>query len=87
MAACLFADNTVMLTESETDLQRVVDEFSNVCRRTGLKVNAGKSKVMVFERKEVEVCSFITPYKVRVPPVTSCKIVLGGERMEEVKEF
>lgn len=42
---------------------------------------------MVFERKEVEVCSFSTPYRVRVPPVTGCKIVLGGERMEEVKEF
>ncbi len=39
-----------MLAESEGDLQRVVNEFYCVCKRRKLKVNAGKSKVMVFER-------------------------------------
>ena len=41
---------------------------------------------MVFERKEVEL-DFSTPYRVNVPVAESCKIVLGGERMEVVKEF
>ncbi len=39
---------TVLLAESEGDLQRVVNEFYSVCKRRKLKVNAGKSKVMVF---------------------------------------
>ncbi len=37
-----------LLAESEGDLQRVANEFSNVCKRWKLKVNAGNSKVMVF---------------------------------------
>ena len=58
VAACLFADDTVLLAESERELQRVVDQFHSVCSRRKLRVNAGKSKVMVFERKEVEVVDF-----------------------------
>ena len=30
----------------------MVDEFYSVCTRRKLKVNAGNSKVMVFERRE-----------------------------------
>ncbi len=37
---------------SEGMLQRIVDEFNRVCKRRKLKVNAGKSKVMVFERAD-----------------------------------
>ncbi len=54
VAACLFADDTVLLAESERDLQRMVDQFHSVCSRKKLRVNAGKSKVKIFERKEVE---------------------------------
>ncbi len=32
-AACLFADDTVLLAESERELQRVVDQFHSVCSR------------------------------------------------------
>ncbi len=51
---CLFADDTVLLAESEGDLQRVVNEFYSVCKRRKLKVNAGEGKVTVFERREEE---------------------------------
>ncbi len=37
----------MLLAESEGDLQRVVNVFCSVCKRRKLKVNAGKSKVMV----------------------------------------
>ncbi len=53
----LFADDTVLLAESEGDLQRVVNEFYSGCKRRKLKVNVGKSKVMVFERRAVVVRS------------------------------
>ncbi len=58
IVTCLFADDTVLLAESKGDLQRVVNEFYSVCKRRKLKVNAGKSKVMVFERREEEAVDF-----------------------------
>ena len=50
VVGCLSADDTVLLAESDRELQRVVDEFHWVCTRRKLRVNVGKSKVMVFER-------------------------------------
>lgn len=41
----------------------------------------------VLKRKEVEVCDLSMPYMVSVPLPERCEVVLGGERMEEVKEF
>ncbi len=41
---------------------------------------------MVFVRRE-EVINFNTSYRVRLPAVASCRIMLGSEKMEEVKEF
>ena len=52
--ASLFADDTVLFAEREEEFQRVMDEFYSVYTRRKLKVIAGKSKVMVFERREVE---------------------------------
>ncbi len=56
------------------------------CKRRKLKVNAGKSKMMVCERRE-EVIDFIIAYRVRMPAVVRCRIMLGSEKMEEVSEF
>ncbi|MCQ7056811.1 hypothetical protein, partial [Clostridioides difficile] len=42
----LYADDLVLCGESEEDLMAMVPCFVGACRR-GLKVNAGKSKVMV----------------------------------------
>ncbi len=39
-----------MLAEREGMSQRIVDAFDRICKRRKLKVNAGKSKVMVFEK-------------------------------------
>ncbi len=40
-----------------------MNEFYSVCKRRKLKVNAGKSKVMVFEKREEEVIDFNTVYR------------------------
>ncbi len=72
----------MLLAESERDLQRVVNEFYSVCKR-----NAGKSKVMVFEKIEDKVIDFNTVYRVRLPAVAECRIMLGSEKMEAVSEF
>ncbi len=58
VATCLFANDTVLLVESERELQRVVDQFHKVCSRKGLRVNAGKSKVMAHEKIGVEMVNF-----------------------------
>ena len=59
-------------------------EFYRVCARIKLKVNVKKSRVMLFERREVEVVDFNTPYRVSVPAVGRCEIV-PGEKVEEVR--
>ncbi len=87
VVTCFFADDTVLLAESEGDLQRVVNEFHSVCERRKLKVNAGKSKMMVLERREEEVVDFNIAYRVRLPTVARCRVMLGSEKMEEVSEF
>ena len=52
-------DDLVLCGELEEDLRAIVGCFAEVCRRRGLKINAGKSKVMVLggeEGLECEVC-------------------------------
>ncbi len=59
----LLADNTVLIAENESDSQNLVDVFDSVCRRTKLKVNVNKSKVMVCEWCRSEVVDFVSPYR------------------------
>ena len=47
LTGLLYADDLVLCGESEEDLRAMVGQFVEVCRRRGLKVSAGKSKVMV----------------------------------------
>ncbi len=68
-------------------MQRVVNDYYSVCNKRKLKVNAGKSKVMMSERREEQVIDFHTAYRVRMPAVVRCWIGLGSEKMEEVSEF
>ena len=42
----LFAYDTVLVADSKKKLERLVEEFSRVCRRKKLKVNVAKSKIM-----------------------------------------
>ncbi len=56
-------------------------------REESLKVYAGKSKVMVFERREEKAINFNTAYRVKLSAAASCRIMLGSEKMEEVSKF
>ena len=51
----LYADDLVLCGESEEDLREIVGHFIEVHKRRGLKVNAGKSKVMLLVGEEVYV--------------------------------
>ncbi len=72
--AGLFADDTVLLAENEGMLQTIVDEFDRVCKRRKLRVNAGKSKVMVFEMAREQVIDFAKQYRVKAKGTTKCRI-------------
>ena len=52
----LHADDFVLCGESEKDLRALVERFIEMCRRRVLKVNAGKSNVMLLESLKCEVC-------------------------------
>ena len=59
MSGLLNADDLVLCNKLEENLRAMVVHFVEVCRRIGLKVNAGKSKVMVLGGKEEELeCEF-----------------------------
>ena len=66
----LYADDLVLRGKSEEDLKAMVGCFVEVCRR-GLKVNAGKNKVMVVNREER----------------LECEVCVDGMRLEHVSEF
>ncbi len=83
----LYADDTMLIAETESDLQNLVSVFDSVCKRRKLKVNVNKSKVMVCEWSRSEVVDFVSPYRVGVECEKECKIILNGEAIEEVNEF
>ena len=61
---------TWLCGESEEDLRAMVGRFVEVCRR-GLKVNAGKSKVMVLNGEEG----------------LECEVHVDGTHLVHVSEF
>ncbi len=63
-----------------------MNEFYSVSKRRKLKVNDGKSKVMAFDRREEELIDFNIAYRVRLPAVARCRIMLESEKLEEVSE-
>ena len=44
----LYADETILQTESEEDMQKVLETLSDYCRSSNLKINCGKTKYMIF---------------------------------------
>ena len=71
MPGLLYADDLVLNGESEENLRAMVGQFVEVCRRRGLKVSAGKSKVMVMNREEG----------------LECEVHVDRVRLEHVSEF
>ena len=53
-----FADDTALVEDSSEKLRRIIESFARVCTRRKLKVNVGKSKVVVYERG-LEGCELI----------------------------
>ena len=49
----LYADDTILLAESEKDMQKALEAASLYCSENNLKINCGKTKYMIFSRGKV----------------------------------
>ena len=49
----LYADDTVIFAESSTALQAAIDAMCDYCKKWKLKINATKTKVMIFSRGKI----------------------------------
>ena len=67
-----YADDTVLLAESENDLQTLVDIIKTKSENYGLLMNVKKTKTMVFSKKET---------------VPSVNITINNNMVEQVKSF
>ena len=48
--ALLYADDTILLSESPGDLQSMLDSLNNYCEKWKLQVNTSKTKIVIFSR-------------------------------------
>ena len=56
----LYADDTVVMAESESGLQNNLDILKMYCDANDLKVNMTKTKVLVFSRSKIRLCKLRT---------------------------
>ena len=68
----LYADDTVLLSDSSTELQILLNKFANYCHNWKLQINTEKTKILIFS-------------KGRVPQ--NLKFFIDKDEIEIVKEF
>ena len=49
----LYADDAVILAETDSELQLALNSLQEYCNTCGLKINVKKTKVMIFSRGKV----------------------------------
>ena len=49
----IYADDTIIVSESPTDLQNALNSLNNYCSTWNLAVNTSKTKIMIFSRGKV----------------------------------
>ena len=54
----LYADDTVILSDNETDFQNSLNTFNNYCNNWHLKVNINKTKVIIFGARKTSQYNF-----------------------------
>ena len=67
-----FADDTVLVAESEKNLQELLDAVQKQCEHFETHINVQKTEVMVFSKK-------------KQPP--KIKVSLNGEMLKQVNQF
>ena len=67
-----FADDTLLIAESEKNLQKLFNAIQKQCGNFEMKINVQKTEVMVFSKKQQ-------------PP--KIKVSLNGEMLKQVNQF
>jgi hypothetical protein len=49
----LYADDTILMAESINELQNAIDAMSQYCDKWNLKINASKSKILIFSKGKI----------------------------------
>ena len=55
----LYADDLILMSESASGLQKQLDALASFCEQRQLTVNLSKTKVVVFEACQSDVCGFV----------------------------
>ena len=55
----LYADDLILMSESASGLQKQLDALASFCEQHQLTVNLSKTKVVVFETCQSDVCDFV----------------------------
>ena len=66
-----YADDTIILAESEQQLQHMIDKLGATCEQYGMAMNVKKTKTMIVEK---------TPEK-------QCEVNVKGQRLTQVKQY
>lgn len=66
-----YADDTVIIADSQEALQRLIDKINNEGERLGLKINSDKTKVMIISRT----------------PAVNSNILVNGKNIQRVPKF
>ena len=51
-----YADDTIILADSEQQLQRMIDKLDATCEQYGMAMNAKKTKTMIVEKTPEKQC-------------------------------
>ena len=68
----LYPNETVLVANTRVHLQQNVKEFERTCEKMGLKINVGKSKVLIVKKDQRVICE---------------KVKVSWEDMQEVNKF
>lgn len=68
----LYADDTILLSESSKDLQNMLDNFAEYCEHWKLKINTDKTKILIFSKGRIS---------------KNEKYFLNGKEIEVVKSY
>ena len=69
----LYADDTVLFANSKVNLQKCLDGLENYCNKWKLKINADKTKIIIFKKGKAEIHNH--------------NFKIGGSNIEVVKDF
>ena len=65
------ADDTIILAESEQQLQHMIDKLDATCEQYGMAVNAKKTKTVIVEKTSEK----------------QCEVNVKGQRLTQVKQY